>query len=152
MILIFSRDADTISSIARNQANAPQAVFGRTDAVFQTVQTVGPRENLFIIAEAAKNGTNWWPVIGDEATNTYWTAPQAMTALAAAVPQNFGGNVYLAACAPAAPNASLVFARAFQAELAKQRRTAGKVFAHADAVRGPIPPPSDARWVEAQAA
>ncbi len=149
MIIIFSQDQQAIRELARNQANAPQATFGQLREAFQPSVPVGAKEPIFIVADDATRLINYQPAIGDKDAEQYWTAEQAMQQLDALLPQNFAGDVYVAARRTATPRSDVDFARTFRAQLVTARKSAGKVYGLASASLGPIPKPGDTRWLEA---
>ena len=151
MIIIFSRDEKAIRDLARTQANAAAGTFGHVGEAFKPLKPIGPKEAIFIVADDAKRLTNYQPAVGDKDIDHYWTAEQMMHQLDTMLPQNFAANVYIAARQTANPRSDVDFAKMFRNQLIGARKSAGKVYGLVSGVVGPIPAPSDSRWVEAKA-
>lgn len=98
MILVVCSDDPGLVTIAQNTSQSDTNVFGNYYQIYNPIPTLGPAENLFVIAHGSYLGDDNNPVIGDEEAAFYVNAVEFWENIKSIFPRGYTGSVYIDAC------------------------------------------------------
>ncbi|TQI82337.1 hypothetical protein FHU10_2694 [Serratia fonticola] len=148
MILIVCTDDDSLVTIANRSIIKNPLTFGLHYQVFQELlPPLAKYENLFIIAHGAFLGDNGMPVIGDQEEDFYLNGSTLYQSIAAIIPGDYQGNVYIDACESADNTEEMLsFAETFYVYF-RDKHKDSHVFGVNGCSSGLIPLPDDPKWI-----